>query len=325
MTPITIFRDKFARSWPTLDSEKPWRGSDRGKVDELGAALDRAYQGDAHFSAYHSPEGKRLNLQAFKEGLKVELQAIVFDVDGPGHVATPEWRRETREKVVTLAAVHPNPFYYETRGGARIVYRQAEPTILECDADALEWSRIYTIAVAHLAQQFDLAADPSCCDWQRLYRLPRATRDPGGLPENHPYWGDANNIGTLTIEASWADVTKATKQNERAFSERRELPEFAGGGDGLLFWALKLRGDVFREAPRGGWVCRCPNHRQHTSNTDGSDSTVVYPASRGQVGFICCRHAHCVGNTLRDWLSYFSDSELEAARQAAGITRTRAA
>ena len=325
MSPVTVFRDKFARSWPQLDDDKPLRPTDRGQVVDLGQALERDYTGDAHFAPYRSPDGHRLNYRALAEGTAIELNAIVFDVDGPGHSATPAWHRELREKVVALAAVHPDPYYYETRGGARIVYRQAEPTILETEADALEWSRIYTVAVAHLEQRFGIVADPSCCDWQRLYRLPRATRDRGESTENHPYWGDANKIGSLTIQASWADVAKATKTNERVFKEPRELPAFAGGGDGLLFWLLKHRGDVIGTATRGGWICRCPNRRQHTSCTDGGDATVVYPANNGEVGFICCKHSHCIGLTLRQWLAYFSDSELEAAREAAGIVRTRVA
>ena len=74
------------------------------------------------------------------------------------------------------AAAHPNPYYYETRGGGRIVYVQAEPTVLRSQADAIAWRQEYAIAVAHLARVFGIVADPACSDWQRHYRLPRATR-----------------------------------------------------------------------------------------------------------------------------------------------------
>lgn len=326
MSLVTIFRNKYARSWPQLEADKPLRSVDRGRVVELGHALDQDYAGDAHFAPYRSPNGQRLNYQALAQGTPIELHAIVFDVDGPGHAATPAWRRELREKVVSLAAAHPDPFYYETRGGGRVVYGQAEPTILETEADALEWSRVYTIAVAHLEQRFGIVADPACCDWQRLYRLPRATRDRGGSPENHPYWGNVDKIGNLTIQASWADVAKATKTNERVFRQPRTLPNFAGSGDGLLFWLLKLRGEIIGTESRGGWICRCPNRNQHTSCTDGTSSTICYPPRAiGELGVIVCKHGHCVGHTLRQWLAYFSDSEIEAAREAAGIVRTRVA
>jgi len=320
LTFVTIFRDKYARGWPRHAQ------GERGYVLELGQALDRHYTTDAHFAAYRTPNDRRLVREAIDQEVAIELTAIVFDVDGPDHAPTLSWFQETRRRVVELAAAHPDPYYYETRGGARIVYRQIEPTILRTQADALEWSRVYAVAVAHLEHRFGIVADPACNDWQRLYRLPRATRDPGGKPENHPYWGDSSKIGTLYIEASTADVAKAERQAPNAFREPRELPAYNGSGDGLLFWALKLRGEVIGDAPRGGWICRCPNHRQHTSNTDGTDSTVVYqPKPGAEIGVIVCKHAHCVKLTLRDWLACFSEAELEAAREAAGIVRTRAA
>jgi hypothetical protein len=310
---VTVFGSKYAKGWPRHEQ------GERGYVLELGQALDREYSTDAHFAAYRTYNGRRLTRECLDQSVAVELTCIVFDVDGANHAATPEWRRVEREKCVALNAAHPGLYMYETRGGYRLVYRQAEPTVLRAQADALEWSKVYAVAIAHLADRYGIDADPACCDWQRLYRLPRATRDAGGIPENLPYSGDHRAIGTLLIEASWADVAKAKKEAARAFREPRDLPAFAGGGDGLLFWALKLRGDVIGAAPRGGWICRCPNRRQHTSNTDGSDSTVVYPASDGQVGWLCCKHGHCCNLTLRDWLRMFSDAELERARELAGI------
>lgn len=320
MSVVTILRDRYVRGYPRHPE------GDRAYVRPLGEALEREYSTDAHFTAYRSPNGRRLTREAIDEGVAVELTAIVFDVDGADHTATPAWRRGEREKVIALNEHHPGLYCYDTRGGYRIVYRQAEPTVLRTQADALEWSKAYAVAIAHLEHRFGIIADPACNDWQRLYRLPRATRDAGGKPENHPFWGDANNIGTLLIEASLADVSKAQHVAAKAFREPRDLPTFAGGGDGLLFWALKLRGDVVGKAPRGGWICRCPNRRQHTTCTDGSDSTVVYPAAGDtQIGAIHCKHGHCVSLVLRDWLRLFSDSELDAARRAAGIERTRAA
>lgn len=325
MTLVSVMRDKFIRSSPQLTPEKPVRNTDRAYVLDLGTALDRAYTSDAHFTAYHTPTGHRLNYKSLDEGTAVELTAVVFDIDGTGHKATHEWRRAEREKVIALNTAHPGLYEYDTRGGYRIVYRQAEPTVLRTQADALEWSKVYSVAVAHLEHRFGIIADPACCDWQRLYRLPRATRDPGGKPENHPYWGDPHRIGTLVIQASWADVAKAQRDAARTFKAPREQALYQGSGDGLLFWALKLRGDVYREAPRGGWICKCPNSGQHTSNTDGADTTVVYPASDGQLGWLCCKHGHCCNLTIRDWLATFSDAELDAARDAAGLPKERAA
>jgi hypothetical protein len=325
LTLVSIVRDRYVRGWPRHPE------GDRAYVKPLGEALEREYSTDAHFTAYRTPNGRRLTREALDQGVAVELTAIVFDVDCPETHGTSApapviWRMALRERVIALTAEHPAPYYYETKGGARIVYRQAEPTVLRSQADALEWSKVYAVAVAHLEHRFGIVADPACNDWQRLYRLPRATREPGGEPENHPVSGDPNNIGSLLLHATLADVAKAQRAAAKAFREPRDLPAFMGGGDGLLFWALKLRGDVIGKAPRGGWICRCPNRAQHTSNTCGSDSTVVYPASGDtQIGAIHCKHGHCVNLVLRDWLRLFSDGELDAAREAAGISRERAA
>src|SRR5882757_3055364 len=105
---------KFCRSWPARP-DKPLRASDRAYTLELGAALERPYTTDAHFTAYATPNGHRLNRAALDQGIAVELGAVVFDVDAPGHVATPEWRAETRARVLDLAKAHPDPYFYETK------------------------------------------------------------------------------------------------------------------------------------------------------------------------------------------------------------------
>jgi hypothetical protein len=320
MTSVTVFRDKYAKGWPRHEQ------GERAHVLELGAALDREYSTDAHFAAYRTPNGRRLVREAIDQGVAIELTAIVFDVDGAAHAATPEWRRGERDKVISLNSTHPGVYAYDTRGGYRLVYRQSEPTILRSQDDSKEWSQIYSVAVAHLERRFGIVADPACCDWQRLYRLPRATRTPGAGPENHPYWGDHRAIGTLLIEASWADVNKAKREAPNAFKVPRSFTPYAGSGDGVVYWLLRLRGDIIGDASRGGWICRCPNRVQHTSCTDGSDSTVVYaPRSEAEIGVVVCKHAHCIGFEQRDWLRFFTDAEIERAREAAGVTEGRAA
>lgn len=323
---VTVVRGKFARSWPErIDRKtgelKVLRPSDRADVLPLGEALERTYASDAHFAAYASPNGYRLNCEALAHGVEVSLTCVVFDVDGPGHAATPTWRRDLRERVCALAEVHPRPFYAETRGGARIIYTQAEPTIIRSRDDAEQWSRVYLTACAYLRRRFGIEADTACRDWQRLYRAPHATRDAGGEPENLPAYPNPHDIGPLEIDASWDDV-EHVRATSKAFRKGRDLVFTGGNGDGLLYWLLRHRGDVGSEAPRGGWVCRCPNRAAHTTGTDGTDATVVYQAASGkELGAIHCLHAHCQGIDSKGWLRFFSDSEIEAARRAAGIGR----
>jgi hypothetical protein len=315
---VTVFRDKFARGWPRHED------GERGYVVDLGLALDRAYTTDAHFVCYATPNGRRLVREALDQGVAVELNAIVFDIDCPDTHGTPEpaphsWRRELGAKVWELSKVHPDPYFYGTRGGGRIVYRQAEPTVLRTQNDATSWARTYAVALAYLVRRFGIAADPACFDWQRHYRLPRATRDRSGEPENYPYGGDHTKIGVLTIDATDADVTEARSKAPRSFRHPRATTAYVGNGDGLLFYLLRARGDIVGSAPRDGWICRCPNRGQHTLNTDGSDSSVVFPPNEnGPQGTICCLHGHCAQLTQADWLRLFTDEEISTARAAAG-------
>jgi len=327
-TPITVIADRYVRSWPSRQADKPLRSCDRAHCMELDEAIERDFQTDAHFVAYATPNGRRLNSEAINQGITIELTTSAFDIDcplvhGTSEPAPEAWRREQREKVLKLAKVHPDPYMYETRGGLRIVYRLAEPTILQSQQDAKQWSQGYAVGVAHLERCFGLLADPACNDWQRLYRLPRATRSPGAGPENWPTWGDPHQIGVLVIEASPADVATAKRAAARSFHQPREVTFTTDyHGDGLLFWLLKNRGDVTGDAPRGGWRCLCPNRDQHSTNSDGSDATVVYaPRLGAELGILNCLHAHCAERTNRDWLKFFSQSEIDRARRAAGIER----
>ncbi|HEY6723812.1 MAG TPA: hypothetical protein VI197_07260 [Polyangiaceae bacterium] len=120
MTTVTVFRDKFVRSWPQLDADKPLRADDRAVVVPLETMLERDYSTDAHFTAYRSPERARLNSEAPSDDAPVELTCVVFDVDGPGHaemLILDPWRRQLRERVVELAKVHPPRTTTKPRAG----------------------------------------------------------------------------------------------------------------------------------------------------------------------------------------------------------------
>jgi len=304
-----------------------WNGLD------LGRALERSYSTDAHFAAYRTPNGRRLTRDAIDLGVAVELTCTVFDVDclgthGTAIPAPESWRKELRQKVAALTELHPDPYFYETKGGARIVYAQQEPIVLRTHEDARRWSQRYAVSVAYLLRTVGIVADPSCADWQRLFRAPHATRSPGKGPENWAIFGDAARIGALVIEATEADVA-AAKRSSTVFRKSRAVEHSSPGvgGDGLLYHALRLRGHVGAQAPCGGWYALCPNRSQHTVNTDWTDSTVVVPPDSGhEIGLILCRHGHCWERfTVKQWLRMFSDSELDQARAAAGITSRRAA
>jgi hypothetical protein len=105
-------------------------------------------------------------------------------------------------KLTALAQAHPDPFAYRTRRGYRLVYVLPEPHCLRSPNDAALWSCRYLTWCAYLARRFDIHADPSCKDWQRLYRLPHTTRTEGGTPEDHEVLGDPRHIGFWHCEPS---------------------------------------------------------------------------------------------------------------------------
>ena len=190
--------------------------------------------------------------------------------------------------------------------------------VLKSEDDATRWAQLYAVAVAYLARRFGLLVDPSCGDWQRLYRLPKATRD-GVHPENLPIAGDPDDIGTLFIQHDPRDVEVAaeTCRAFRANCRRYDFRAFTGDGRGLLFRLLRARGDVLGER-RDGWIVRCPNEGVHSTGRTGDSSTILYPPAPGRtLGAIHCKHAHCSGFTPNQWLKFFTPAELQAAERRA--------
>lgn len=323
MTLVTVLSTKFARAWPRHEI------GGAVEVKELSDALETTYATDAHFAMYATPNGRRLSREALDRGVTVEIHCIVFDADCEATHGTPEpaprdWRKAQRDLVIALAADHPNPYMYETRGGYRIVYQQAEPTILRSQADAQRWAQDYALAVAHLARLYGIVADPACQDWQRVFRLPHATREPGGRPENWPTWGMPDwPIGTLLLTATRKDMQEASRLT-KAFGRRRieTVMPCTSDGAGLLYHLLRARGDIIRPHVDGAFVVRCPRECDHTVGRTGDGSTVLYPpAATEELGAIHCFHAHCTRLTARDWLACFSDSERDAARRHAGVAQ----
>jgi hypothetical protein len=207
---VTILRDRYVKGWPAHES------GERVYLLPLGDALERKYRSDAHFTAYTTPNARRLTREALDSGVSVDMTSVFFDFDcaethGSSEPAPESWRAELRVKVCKLFDAHGAGFYYETRGGARVVYRQDEPTVIASHDDALEWSQGYAVLVAYLARCFGLEADPACNDWQRLFRAPHATRTAGGKPENWPSYGNPDDIADLFVRATPEDVARAQR------------------------------------------------------------------------------------------------------------------
>lgn len=335
---VTVMRHARIVGWPEdTGPEAPRfrRGRDEAYAIPLSKALVRSYTTDAHFTAYATPNGRRLKSAAVGQ-VPVRIDALVLDIDceevhGKGKPAPDSWRVEIRQKMLALKSAHRGGFYFETRGGSRIVYRQPVPVFIETPEDALQWRQDYATTVAYLKRVFDIDADPACADWTRLFRLPRATRDKADAPEAWPYAGDPANIEPLWFIPAEEDVEAARLILPKAFDDpaTKRVLDIAPSncnGFGLLYHALQNRGDLIREFKRGMYLIRCPNEANHSSGKTGDTSTVLMlPGPGEQVGCIFCLHGHCAHLKVKDWVRMFDRHELERARRDAGIEDKRRA
>ncbi|RYZ17362.1 MAG: hypothetical protein EOO70_02155, partial [Myxococcaceae bacterium] len=166
---------------------------------EPGEVFSRRYPTDAHVAAYSVPETPhRLTLEglghlAAGDGWRMVL--FIVDVDGPGHQREASWWSGEQEKLVALEQEHPGGFVYATRGGYRIVYRLPAPVVVRTLDDKEAWRERYQRELVYLARTFGIVGDAVCSDITRLYRLPHATREPGGAPEQLETRGDPSQLG----------------------------------------------------------------------------------------------------------------------------------
>ncbi|MCZ2127460.1 MAG: phage/plasmid primase, P4 family [Anaerolineales bacterium] len=203
-----------------------------GYVDAADA-LARSWSSDAHFAAYSVPGLEhRLTLDAIGRlpgGWPMVL--LVVDVDGPGHKREPAWWADELPKLEALEAAHPGGFFYATRGGYRLVYRLASPVVIRTIDDKEAWRERYRRELLYLARRFAIVGDPACADITRLFRCPRATRTPGGAPEDHPTLGDPSRLGSWTHDP-------VEKERPEDVNTARMLASMSPNGWGPVLRAL---------------------------------------------------------------------------------------
>jgi hypothetical protein len=317
-TPIIPFQTR--RAWPKYADAKPV------SYLPLRVALARPFTTDAHFAAYAMPSHPyRLSSGSvghpeLPDGVCMVL--AVFDVDGHEQADIEGWWSAERAKVIALRGQHPDLFAYRTRAGYRAVDQLPVPIMLCTSADAEGWRQRYLTWVAYLDRCFAIQADPACKDWTRIFRLPHATREPGSPPENYEVMGDARHLGIWVPEITSADIEQAVSLGKRpsAHAPRLRVSDSASAGEGLLYHAFAGRGWISSAIEANKWAVACPWEDTHTMGERFDTSTVLWAPGPGDgVGWWHCSHSHCQERDLRDVLRLFAPSELEQARQAAGI------
>lgn len=314
MIKIPVFAQPHFRSWP-----KHEKGG-RAIYTDLEIALTTEYRGDAHFSCYHAPTVERRLCYEALGKIDICMVAAVFDVDGHGVQNIDDWWLFELMKIEELRKHHQECFIYRTRGGYRIVALIEPFQLLSTEQAKREWTPLYESWVNYLARCFDIEADHTS-DWTREFRLPRATRDEGGSPESLECVGEPGDIGFWRPELQPGDMVRRPDSSNS--SPTLHTRRANNAGDGLLHAMLSASGRLHEPVSDGCWRITCPRSTEHSRDTDGTTSTVLWrPRPGEEFGSILCKHSGCGHDkyTLKDWIKCFPQSEIDAARNALNIT-----
>jgi hypothetical protein len=289
----------------------------------LDAILTRAWTTDAHTTAYSvETHPYRLSRDAVAFDGGVVMVVFIADVDGPEHVASDDWWLEELAKLDALRREFPGAFIYRTRGGYRILYLLPSPRVLDSSEAVERWRSDYLSWVAALRLRFQIFADPSCHDWQRLYRVPHATRA-HGRPEAREMLGSPYQTGAWTCNPTEQerDLARTLAKRPQASRPRQEERRLHGdAGDGVLFSVFKDRGWLGHQIEPGKWAVQCPWQDQHSKGQVFNTSTVLWAPGAGEIwGWLHCSHSHCQTRDIRDVLKVFTEDELTRAKRDAGV------
>jgi hypothetical protein len=298
------------------------------RYSSLDAILTKAWTTDVHTTAYSVERHPyRLSRDAVTCDGGVMMVLFVADVDGAGHLASDDWWVSELAKLDILRQDFPGAFIYRTRGGYRIVYLLATPIILRSLGDAEAWKVTYLAWVAALKERFGIEADPACQDWQRLYRVPHATRS-GGRPEARETLGSPYQIGPWACEPTDYEQKTAKTLAKRPLKQatrkhQHQVATSISDRKGVLYYAFKARNWLGDAIDTEKWAVKCPWDDRHTKGTAFNTSTVLFvPGAGDAFGWLHCSHAHCQQRDIRDVMRLFSEAELKRAKTDAGVIET---
>jgi hypothetical protein len=178
MTLIAVAPNKFAKGFDGSGRSVPLAYT----VVELKAALEHAFQSDAHLVTY-VVQGGRKQPRINKTGLahfdgKVEVGVFLCDVDNPGHANWDDALLKAAMDQYETLDVLKTAGVYHTAHGRRIVQPIEKPIpALEVEPYLKRW-------LLEL-EKAGIAVDWTCVDWTRHFRLPNVKR--GGQSFRSPF------------------------------------------------------------------------------------------------------------------------------------------
>jgi hypothetical protein len=176
----------------------------------LDQAVENEWPSDAHFVLYRlvndlgeTGEHPRLNkpmlAKARSQGGDILVHSLALDLDTPGHVT---WTEELfaqfldawTEAVGVFPIIGDATLFYTTTGGCRFVYVLSKPIPADIAEGKIRW----------LVQEFQRAglAVDSLCDWTRLFRLPKVTRQMRATDVGSPIKEELNDVRTSTLPSA---------------------------------------------------------------------------------------------------------------------------
>lgn len=208
---IPVFH-RSALAWPAHEAK---RRVDHAMYVPLSGALQDDWSFDAHFAAYSLPSVERRLATDAALASGPTMVLFVVDVDGPGHVRTPEWWQQESAKIATLPG---RPVVYATRGGYRILWCLRTPVRLQCVADAQRWALSYLSWLDLLEEKHGIVGDRHQGPWTALFRLPDVIRD---KQRTIPEW-----IGSPDEVGLWSEPLVDPSQVQVADERDWEVPDF---------------------------------------------------------------------------------------------------
>lgn len=347
---VTLLRNKNLRSWPpmpnTTKGSEDWErhclaNTKKTWVVPLETALTSEYTGDVYFVAYApNPINRRLRVTVLEHpealaaiGGSVKMQLAMFDIDY--HVSDTfeseeerfervrGWWNDELEKIDRLVTDMPGLIVYQSKNGYKILGLLREPFHIRSKADVDPWKRMFGAWLNYLAEEYDIRSvggvtGDQLLDWQRLQRIPHDGNRSPLQPDKHEVIGDPANVGYWEPKLKdhhWPPLKVVKQKVERKWE----------GDDGCLLLELIQRAGLRWEPVAGGSgdydIC-CPDWARHSPDARGLKDypTKTRLLASPPLGSILCQSSGCLprANEPKQWLSFFSDEEIEAAERALG-------